>query len=54
MTFKSLDATVRIFHIACLCARVCVCVCVWSWEGGDKERETETEIRDEMRRDAVR
>lgn len=24
MTFKSLDATVRIFHIACLCARVYV------------------------------
>ena len=31
MIFKSLDATVRIFHTACLCARVC--------HSSDKEKE---------------
>lgn len=57
MIFKSLDATVRIFHTACLCARVCqtiMCVCVracvgvWRWEGGDKETERD-QSGDEMR-----
>ena len=61
MIFKSLDATVRIFHTACLCARVCqtivcvcvcvcvcACACVWRWEGGDKETERD-QSGDEMR-----